>query len=396
MNLPVLPLIDGCLFIDNSHWIEPMMTCETYLGFVSLNQRISVGEKAALNFGTAQHIHLEYRYKQQWDEQIVSSLLSEFFEKHPVSEDEFRNLNWAWEIAKQYHEKYKVEQFTLLRYLDPRVCDHCQGGGKTLKEINGILTPTDDICVWCKGTGKDTLIVEMPFAVKFMDWVGWLSPNQLPLDFPENRILEKDSFGRVKVRITVFYSGKIDVPVILDGGLWIMDHKTNKELGNWFFDDMQRSSQQRGYVWAFGEVTGQMPIGYIANGIRTKEPPRYVKEGKEYRGKSKSISEWWNESLRRERYYVRPDEVLEWKKNTMELVEKFFWQYSRDYLPINTKSCTRYNRCQYWEVCTTALESRGAMLRSGLFTDNKWSPLIKSEPIKHENVFTPVPKTPGT
>lgn len=62
-NLPPLPLIDGCLFIDNSHWVEPMMTCNRLHEYESLWQRVSSAEKSALNFGTAQHMAREYRYK---------------------------------------------------------------------------------------------------------------------------------------------------------------------------------------------------------------------------------------------------------------------------------------------------------------------------------------------
>ncbi len=159
-----------------------------------------------------------------------------------------------------------------------------------------------------------------------------------------------------------------------------MDHKTTSMLGQTFFDGMKMSSQQRGYCWAFEQLTERKVAGFVVNAIRTKEPPLYVQQGKTWRSgtKSQTPEQWWNESFQRERYSLKPGELDEWKQNTIALLEEFFWNYSRGYMPMKTAlACTAWGRCPYYDVCTLAPEDRGLLLASGLFIDNKWTPLLQ-------------------
>jgi hypothetical protein len=177
--------------------------------------------------------------------------------------------------------------------------------------------------------------------------------------------------------IVVVYTGRIDLPIFAEGANWIMDTKTTSMIGSQHWDKQRMSSQQRGYCWSFEQLTGKRVAGYVVNTIRTKEPPLYVQRGEpSTRGKSTNPETWWNESIQRERFYIKPGELEEWRQNTIALIEGFFWHYHRGYLPMETAlGCAAYGRCPYFDVCTLAPADRDLFLQSGLFTNNVWSPL---------------------
>lgn len=326
-TLPPLPLIDGCLFIDNSSWVEGMSTCYRYLQYKSLNLRVPATAKPSLSFGSAIHLALEHRYKNYGPNSVtdkyyseVAEILTSFFDANPPPVDDWRTLNWAMEVVRKYNERYGIEEFSLL---------------------------AED--------GKP--MVELTFSLPLFTW-----------EHPDNEVRDG-----IPNKVPIIYSGRIDLPVSLDGKIFVMDHKTTSLLGPQFFTGMKMSAQQKGYCWAFRELTKMDVSGYVINAIRTKEPPQYV-VGNTKQGKY-TPETWWAESLQRERYYLGPNELDEWKQNTISLVEEFFFHYQRGYMPMKTHWCNQYGKCPYYDVCSLPQNDRGVMLNSGLFEDNTWSPL---------------------
>lgn len=352
--IPPLPLIDGSLFIDNSGWMEGLTTCPRALEYKQLHRRIPVAESTALNFGSAIHLALEFRYRNYQNEPVdvffqdrIAPILTSFFEQHPTPLDDWRNLNWAFEVMNQYNRHYEREDFSLLKYGEPRTCPQCEGKG----------------CEWCNQTGKNEYMVELSFALPLCKVSGipfYVSTTELKV-----------------IDIPVYYTGKIDLPVVIDNQIFIQDHKTASMLGPSFFQRMKMSAQQKGYCWAFEQLTGQKVAGYVVNAIRVKEPPQYVTNNQvsARTGKKQSPDEWWKESLQREKYYIKPGELDEWKQNTISILEEFFWNYSRGYMPMKTQWCTVFGQCPYFDVCTMEKQDRAVLLSSGLFADNNWSPL---------------------
>lgn len=345
-TLPPLPLIDGALFIDNSGFVEGINTCTRYLQYKVINGRISAGEKSSLNFGSAIHLALEHRYKNWQNREVdqqyyndIGAMFDKFFAEHPPQSDDFRTMNWAMELVREYNNRYGIEEFSLLAD---------------------------------KQTGKPW--VELPFALglcqihpvtlKCLTWSG------------KKEELEPYFVG-------VCFTGKIDIVCSIDNNIYVLDHKTSEKIGNQFWDEYRMSSQPRGYAWAFQEITGIKPHGYIINCIRSKDKPQYVMKGKNYtrEGKTTTPEQWWKDTYQRERFIIKhdQDELGEWKQNTIDLVEEFFWHYSRGYFPMKTKWCAIYGRCPYYDVCSLAKEDRGVMLASGMFQDNTWSPLNKND-----------------
>ena len=355
MSLPPLPLIDGKLFIDNSGFMEGCSSCYRYLQYKCLNLRIPSAEKPALNFGSAMHLAEELRYvlygtgpvdQQYWE--LLTPILTDFFEKHKPASDDWRTLNWCMEMMKKYMERYPMEEFQLLRYKKSVPCPACEGRG-CKQESQEEATWGIDKCVWCKGTGKREMMVECTFTLPLYTHIE-----------PGNTI-------------PVIYSGRIDLPLSLNSDIWIMDNKHVGMLGQTFWDEQRMAAQYRGYVWAFEQLTGTRPKGYMVNAVRTKEPPLYI-TGTGRRG-SQSPGQWWQDSMQRERFLCEPWKIEEWKNNTIDLVEEFMWHYGRGYMPQKTKWCSQYGRCPYYDICTITPQDRGVLLQSGQFMDNVWSPL---------------------
>jgi len=316
MQLPPLPLVDGCLLIDNST-LETLTTCPRAMEYGKLYKRIFAGDKPSLTFGSAVHNALEYRYKTcknkapdevQW--QAQADVIEKYFLTNPAVEDDYRTSSWAIDLMKKYNQIYNVEPFNVL--VDAK--------GETLCELS--------------------------FSLPLFDY---------PLD-------------RMGIKsVPVIYIGRIDLPVQWDGSIWILDHKTTSMLGAQYFEAATMSSQQLGYVWAFQELTKQKCQGFIINAIRVKQPPAKPKDG---------LDAWWRESFQRQRYHVQPEQLVEWKANTIALVREFFYHYEQQYFPQKTSWCIgKYGKCQYFDVCTLPQGNRETMLRSTLFQDNIWSPL---------------------
>lgn len=322
--------------------------------------RIPSLEKPSLNFGSAMHLALEYRHvlcgnqpvTQQYNEG-VTKLMSEFFLQHPPPAGDWRSVNWALEVINRYNAKYIYETFDLLKYNDSQKCQHCDGSGSMhFASVDG-YPDYDSDCILCDGSGIRHLMIELPFALPLFHYTG-----------------NGHSF-------LVIYCGKIDLPFTENGQYWIRDHKTTSMFGQPFWDNMRMTSQLRGYCWAFEQQSGVKVTGYEINGIRTKEPPAYVVGANAKGGRKLSPEEWWNESFQRERFYIKENELSEWKNNTIELVEEFMFHYNRDYLPMKTQWCASYGRCAYYDVCQMVSSDREALLASGQFTTSDWSPLNK-------------------
>lgn len=313
---PILPLLqDGAFLVDNS-FLDSTTTCVRKAQYRYLLNRSPGGEKAALNFGTAIHLALDWRYKTCQNRQVTDAdeqhihdnILVPFFEQNPVAEGEHRTLNWCFEIIKHYNKNYLIEPFKLLKWKDR-------------DEVMSEITFIHDLAT-LKYDGQD---------------------------------------------IPVKYVGRIDLPVVWDDCLMILDHKTTSMLGNFYFDGQKISPQYEGYCWAMQRTLGtNLVSGFCINGIRTKEAPAKPRSGWDV---------WWSECFERHKEYLRPGQLEEWQENTIALIEEWLWHYGRGIFPAKKKACTMYGKCAYYDVCYLPKQNRELVLAGDQFIEDKWSPL---------------------
>lgn len=318
-KLPPLPLIGGSLFIDNS-FIEALTQCARACEYSYLVRKRSMEENAALNFGTALHLVWDWRYH------TLGSTAPD-----PVDE----------QIQIDILTKHFMENPPPLG--DFRTLAHAVEANHHYNQRYG----TEPFSILADSENK--AMVEKPFATHFYDHHG--------------------PYGVIPVH----YTGKIDLVIQWDDLVWVMDHKTTSQLGKHFFDDKFASSQLPGYCWALEQTTNLKPAGYAINALRSKPPPKKLADGT-----YTDVAKWWKESLARERAYLRPGQLNEWRANAIHLVDRFIWHHSHDYMPMETSWCFgRYGRCPFRDVCDLPEHSRGIELQSTNYTDNTWSPLVK-------------------
>lgn len=319
ISLPPLPLRNGALEIDNS-FLSAFISCPRKSQYSSLARRIWAGERPALNFGSAIHRALEYRYTTLrneaptvLDEQdIFDHALKPYFDANPQPEDDHRTLEFAREVIGMYNQRYAHEPFSLMVDKDGKV------------------------------------MAEMSFAVPLFTYR-----------------MGKDLQG-IDHNIPIIYTGRIDLPVLWDGQVFIGDFKTSGMLGPSKADEYKISPQFEGYCWAFEKLTGTKPGGFFIRGIRTKSKPGSAKAG---------WDKWWDECFMSHKEYLRPGQLDEWYRNTVALVEEFFWHYQRGFMPQKKQACTMYGKCPYYEICYMPEASREQVLQSDMYTANEWSPL---------------------
>ena len=317
-----LPLTKGALLIDNS-FLEDFISCPRKAQYRYMQRRIPSGERNALNYGTAIHTALEYRYV-QWNNsspspsqrQELTHVLQDYFGKNPCSEEDWRSVEFADETITEYLKRYNVEPFRL-------ICDIDQHP-----------------------------MAELSFSV--------------PLYVHRATLTDIDG-SRFEQVIPIVYTGRIDLVVLWDNQLGIVDHKTSGMLGNTFIELHRVAPQFEGYCWALQKITGHEPSFFLINGIRTKNKPLKPAGG---------WDKWWDESFLRHKEYIKPGQLEEWRLNTIALIEEFFFHcVDKQYMPQKKKACTMYGKCPYYDVCYLPTSQRESELNSDKFTTNEWTPL---------------------
>lgn len=360
-----LPLVDGALFVSSSFLSTLSCPRESY--YYKIRAKVLASKGAGLQFGTHLHSALALHYRLQEFKlspseikSRVTTMLEGEFEKHPTPEGNFRTLNWAVTIYEQYCRKFSEDSFDLLKWKERRPCKQCHGQGKA--EV--ITHPDNPVkaeieCIWCNGTGSQSLMVEVPFVVKLFDY---------------DLIGEQIGWAKEGNKLPVYYHGIIDLPILRGSLVHVLDFKSALALGDGYWDDKKMLPQLKGYCMALSEVLDRPIHGYYVRAIRTKEPPQWLVEGKpSKKGEIRKIEDWWDESLGEQRFDLGQGEISIWKENAIALVEQFLWQYSRGFFPENKNQCVRkYGKCQYFSVCETfPIEDREMLITSADYETKK-------------------------
>lgn len=320
MTHPPLPLVDGCLLIDNSS-IEHITTCPTAAAYLLCHRRVATGSAVAPRYGTMIHHAMSYRYRNQdtWTEDEQIALMAREFAADPCETEGWRNLNSASLLIRSYNRAHPFERFKLAQL------------------------PNGELCV------------ERSFAAYIGEVRG----------------------------IKIVYTGRIDLAYHLDDGLFVHDWKTSSMYGSNFWLDYAMSEQQRGYAWALRECFGIEPTGFIVAALVTRESVaeavwddllgkavRPTKTGKE----SKAVPIEFG----RQRFFTAepPGQLDEWRDNLLQQLDNFLYQSEKGTYAKHHKHCVgKYGPCPYYHVDELPERSRMTALMSGAFTENKWSPL---------------------
>jgi hypothetical protein len=176
-------------------------------------------------------------------------------------------------------------------------------------------------------------------------------------------------FGTIHDR-PIYYSGKIDLGIQDNAGVWVFDTKTAFMYGEAWEASMQMDSGQLGYVWALRQVLPPSirVNGYIINGIRIRRP----KKGDEYN----AVAPVDASDFTRLVFHVHDDILDEWRENTCHAITEIFRYHAQDYYPMRRSQCvTKFGKCDMFDVCSVGMASRESALYSNMYEENTWTPL---------------------
>lgn len=296
-----LILTDDTLIIDNSR-LECFTTCPRLAQYRVLRKRTISRGRSALEFGKALHTALELRYTLPDINQFSDDLL----------QSQIASLQKSFSTIVLEPEDFRT--------LD-RAIDIIQG-----YNLYYAREPFSIVQV----EGKP--FVERSFAI--------------PLGI----------VGGYKV----IWTGRIDLLVQDDRGIFVMDHKTTSMLGATYFADFVLSQQMLGYVWATRALTGLKVAGVIVNALVSRRPSKT--------GTPVEFS--------REKIYYPEEHLDEWRTDILHIASDFIHNAKRNYFPKHTKWCIgKYGKCEFHEVCTLPPAQRELLLTSDLYADDNWSPL---------------------
>lgn len=339
---------DYILSIDHSS-LESFNVCARKAEYALVVKRQPVRNTSALSYGSAIHRAIETSLRvspaERNSREVVQKQNGDIiahFGENPVPMDEWRTADCAINTLNKYRKQFEHDVFDVL-------------------EVNG------------------QPMVEVPFALP----LGTVEINQTIQYDPkialgyEPRPDEQTAFFCRNIHI--LWSGRIDAIIVMDGRIWVMDHKTSSMGGERFTDQFFLSSQTIGYTWAAQELLNadiswedfehphppyKNVSGLLLNGIISRRPTPTGKA---------------NEFIR-QRYPYYTWQLEEWKHNTLTLVSDFLSHLTRGFFPQQTAWCiNKYGRCPYFEVCQLPPQQRPTYLNSNLFEPVTWSPLAERE-----------------
>lgn len=334
-----LPLIDGALFFDNSALEN--LACPRKFYYKVIERIVKSGTSAGANFGSTVHRGLETRYKLCGTSAVksehvmpINSAMLEWLDGHPQPQTEFRNYGHACNMLAVYNQQYGQEDFKILTTSE----------GKPLVEASFAL----------------------PFACIIKNDDKW---SVFPWNGEDWEF--KGTRSQAQAWHWVYYTGKIDLGIEDNSGIWSFDHKTAFQFGDGFLQQMDMDAGQLGYMWALQQVTGKQACGYIIDAIRVRRP----KKSDDPMAGSIDATDFFR------RPFFKPQEtLLEWRKNTLSIIFNIANMLEQGDFPMHRSQCiSKYGACEFIDVCSTPPSQRDLIKNSGMYEENRWSPLKSVE-----------------
>jgi hypothetical protein len=291
-----------------------------------------VGSKSvALIFGAAIHSGLEALYRAQdligsdLLNQRIQRVIDEEFANSPVSLfDDYRTPDYAYEVIRKYQEHYKGEK------LHP-------------VEHNGMP------------------LVEFGFAVPISKFE--LDPSVFRTfgELTNSTEHEKFAFSTGSpVKVTVEWTGVIDLVSDVNGEVWLTDHKTTSIFSADFTEGFENAPQPLGYLHAINQLLGVPAKGFMLNGLICRKETKTGK-GIEFTRRYFTYAPWQFEEFLHDITYH---------------IEEFINNLYSGYFPARRAAClTKFGKCPYFDTCSLPPEQRSLHLNSGVYADNVWKPV---------------------
>jgi hypothetical protein len=197
---------------------------------------------AALGFGAVIHEGLAEWYRgsiekltsSQRLEAAIAKIHDKFPAEHPI--DDYRNLNNAERLMREYAKEYPGENFQILHVEVPFTLDlgMCIPDCYTMYSVD-------------VATGE---------LVTIRAGCGFVNESNAKFCLQCGMELERIEYGGILDTITAFAQV-----------LYVLEHKTTSMLGPLYFRQYETSNQVTGYCWALKELSGKRVAGANINAM---------------------------------------------------------------------------------------------------------------------------------
>ncbi len=144
-------------------------------------------------------------------------------------------------------------------------------------------------------------------------------------------------------------TGKIDLYVKWGNYIYVLDHKSTSQLGEYYFEQFNPSLQIDGYAYAGKKIFTNCD-GAVVNAILV--------------AKTKT-------DFKREIFTKTEEELQEYKNQALEIMHHIEMMKERKKFFCNTDACSLYGHCPYLELCRAKGDERVMRLR---YKVSPWSP----------------------
>ncbi len=281
------------LVVDN-YQLSMFQTCPSKYDLRMNHKWTTRRQGAALGFGQLLHLGLEVWYASHDIEAAIQMIKDNWPPNHPP--DDFRNMEKCISVMREYVQCYPSELFRVV------------------------------------GHGTDQPMLEVNFT--------------LPLLGADGSHLQ--TFDGHKI----YYGGIFDMLMDFNGQLYVVDHKTTTQLGDYYFEQYKPNNQITGYIWGAGHLTDRRVGGAMINaiGLMKKSPTKFKRH-----------------------YTVRsPEDIADWVVSVQHVCNLLRIAHNTGEWPKFTSACTLYGRCEFHSVHVLSGADHQQRYLETMFTQETW------------------------
>jgi hypothetical protein len=176
-------------------------------------------------------------------------------------------------------------------------------------------------------------------------------------------IVDVEEKFRVPVTATVFFTGKIDTKIKLNGSKWLLEHKTTGMPIDNQLKTLQRDAQIIGYTFAGmqdHDIEGSLVSMTQVSSTKSKATGEYGKVRIDYR--------------RSPQIFTQGD-IDSWMESLIWTSEQIVQSIQNNFWPCQLDSCYHFGKCTYTNLCEQNCKSLDDINTQNFITVPRWDVL---------------------
>lgn len=149
------------------------------------------------------------------------------------------------------------------------------------------------------------------------------------------------------------YGGIFDALVEFGGNVYVFEHKTTSQMGNYYFNQFKPNNQVSGYIWAGGLLSGRRVGGAFVNAIGIYKA---------------SATKFERQITTRS-----AEDIAHWLTNVRSTCQQIKDCERRGFWPQYTQSCTMYGKCEFHDVHVLGSVNEQQRYLEQQFVKSEWS-----------------------